>query len=68
MYIYKFTSKYHIRLPYPRIGERHGQETFLAPSADKQIYREKERERERERKITKKVLRNLLQKFFKTSY
>ena len=25
-----------VRLPHPRIGDSHGQETFLAPTADKQ--------------------------------
>ena len=37
MYIYrsKFTKKGH-RLPHPHSGDIWGQETFLAPSADKQ--------------------------------
>ena len=35
IYIYKFTSGCH-RLPHPRSGDSQGQETCLAPSADKQ--------------------------------
>ena len=38
-YIYKFTSKCHsqtIRLSHPQSGDSQGQETILAPPADKQ--------------------------------
>ena len=36
IYIYKFTSDVIVRLPQPPSGDSQGQETFLAPSADKQ--------------------------------
>ena len=36
MYIYKFTSNTIVRVPHPWSGDSQGQETFLAPSADKQ--------------------------------
>ena len=40
MYIYIYTNlpvNATVRLPHPRSGDSQGQETFLAPSADKQI-------------------------------
>ena len=39
IYIYKYTNlpvNATVRLPHPRSGDSQGQETFLAPSADKQ--------------------------------
>ena len=39
MYIYIYTNlpvNAIVRLPHPRSGDSQGQETFLAPSADKQ--------------------------------
>ena len=35
-YIYKFSSKCHVRIPYLQSRDSQAQETFLAPSADKQ--------------------------------
>ena len=37
IYIYKFTSKLHSQTTHPESGDSQGQETFLAPSADKEI-------------------------------
>ena len=40
VHIYKnLPRNVRVRLPHTRSGESHGQETFLAPSADKQIHR-----------------------------
>ena len=36
MYTYEFTSECHSQTTPPRSGDSHGQETFLAPSANKQ--------------------------------
>ena len=36
IYIYKFSSKCHSQITPSSEGESQGQETFLAPSADKQ--------------------------------
>ena len=41
IYIYIYTNlpvDVIVRLPHPRSGDSQGQETFLAPSANKQIY------------------------------
>ena len=41
VYIYIYTNlpvDVIVRLPHPRSGDSQGQETFLAPSANKQIY------------------------------
>ena len=61
IYVYIYTNlpvNTLVRLLHPRSGDSQGQETFLAPSADKQtrnydtecyIYKEREREREIEK-------------------
>ena len=36
IYVYKFTKNAIVRLPHPWSGDSQGQETFLAPPADKQ--------------------------------